>query len=171
MIPDTRLTYKLMILFMLSKVNFPLTKAQVGDFVLKKEYMNFMTLQQIFAELLDAEMITAQTIRNRTHLSLTESGRQTIAYFSSRISPHIREDIINFLQENEMELRNEVSITADYHKLPNGEYATHLVAKENGTSLLEIQLTVPFEGAAASICDKWQQTNQEIYQYLVKKLF
>ena len=49
---------------MLDRVTFPLTKAQVSDFILEKEYTNFLTLQQATAELIDAELITASTSRN-----------------------------------------------------------------------------------------------------------
>ena len=37
--------YKLIILYMLDRVNFPLTSAQVSEFILEKEYTNFLTLQ------------------------------------------------------------------------------------------------------------------------------
>ena len=32
--------YKLIILYMLNRVDFPLTNAQVGNFILEKEYTN-----------------------------------------------------------------------------------------------------------------------------------
>ena len=51
MIQDPHTLYKLIILYMLNRVSFPLTKSQVGDFVLEKEYTNFLTLQQVISEL------------------------------------------------------------------------------------------------------------------------
>ena len=66
--PQEPLTlYKLIILYMLDRVNFPLTSAQVGDFILEKEYTSFLTLQKAISELTDAGLISAQSIRNRTH--------------------------------------------------------------------------------------------------------
>lgn len=171
MVQDPQTLYKLMILYMLSRVNFPLTKAQIGDFILEKGYTNFLTLQQVISELIDADMIKAQTIRNRTHLTLTEEGEQTLSYFSNRISDVIKEQINTYLSENELELRNEVSITADYYKSTSGEYEAHLVAKEKNVPLVDITLSVPVEEAAISICDNWQKKNQIIYQYLIQQLF
>ena len=43
--------YKLMILHMLNRVNFPLTSAQFSDFFLTREYTNFFSLQQALSEL------------------------------------------------------------------------------------------------------------------------
>ena len=37
---DTLTLYKLIILFILDKVDFPLTNAQLSDFILEKEYTN-----------------------------------------------------------------------------------------------------------------------------------
>ncbi len=156
---------------MLNRVDFPLTKAQIGDFILEKEYTNFLTLQQAIGELIDAGFVTARSIRNRTHLILTNDGKQTLAFFENRISNSIKKDIDDYFRENEMEMRNEVSILADYYKSTSGEYEAHLVAKDKGINLLDLTISVPLEETAVSICDNWQKKNQEIYRYLIEQLF
>ena len=163
--------YKLIILYMLDRVTFPLTKAQVSDFILEKEYTNFLTLQQATAELIDAELITASTSRNRTYLEITAEGRETLSFFRSRINNSIRKDIDFFLNEHELEMRNEVSIQADYYKATSGEYEAHLQAKEKGVTVIELTLSVPDEDTASAICANWQKKNQDIYQYLIRQLF
>lgn len=163
--------YKLIVLYMLDRVNFPLTSAQVSEFILEKEYTNFLTLQQAIAGLTEAELITTQTIGNRTHLIITPEGLNTLSFFENRISDAIKKDINTFFKDREMELRNEVSILADYYKATSGEYNAHLVAKEKNVKLVDITLSVPTEESAAAICDNWQRKNQEIYQFLVEQLF
>lgn len=156
---------------MLDRVTFPLTSAQVADFILEKEYTNFLTLQQAIAELTAADLITTQSIRNRTHLIITTEGLNTLSFFENRISNEIKKEINAFFSEKEMDLRNEVSILADYYKSTSGEYDAHLVAKEKNSKLVDITLSVPTEESAAAICDNWQRKNQEIYQYLISMLF
>ena len=156
---------------MLNRVNFPMTKAQIGDFILDHEYTNFLTLQQVISELIDANMITAQSIRNRTHLSITKDGQDTLEFFKNRISEAIIEEIDKYFQENEMEMRNEVSVLSDYYKATTGEYEAHLIARDKDVNLVEITISVPSEEGAASICENWEKKNQEIYQYLVGELF
>lgn len=156
---------------MLNRVTFPLTTAQVSDFILEKEYTNFLTLQQVINELTDAEMISTQSIRNRTHLAITDDGRETLNFFQNRIGEAIKNDINTYFRENEFTLRNEVSVLGDYYKSTSGEYEAHLVAKDRGIKLVDITLSVPSEDMAATICDKWQTKNQEIYMYLTKELF
>jgi len=56
-----------------------------------------------------------------------------------------------------MELRNEVSILADYYKSTSGEYEAHLKAKEGNVTLVDLIISVPVEETAAAICDNWQK--------------
>lgn len=168
---DPLTLYKLIVLYMLNRVSFPLTAAQISDFILTREYTNFLTLQQVIRELTDTGLVDARTVRNRTQLLLTKDGKQTLDFFSQQISASIRQEIDEYLKENEMELRNEVSILADYYKSTSGEYEAHLKAKEGNVTLVDLIISVPVEETAATICDNWQKKNQEIYQYLIEQLF
>ena len=90
---DAITVYKLIVLYMLNRVNFKLTKTQVDDFILEKEYTNYLTLQQVIAELIDTSLIIAKTIRNRTLLSITDEGKNTLSFFKNRLSDAIKDDI------------------------------------------------------------------------------
>ena len=164
---DVLIFYKLIVLYMLNRAAFPITKAQVADFILEKEYMDFFTLQQVFAELSASEMISTKSIRNRTHLAITEEGRETLYLFQNRISSSTREKIDAFFRENALEL----SILADYYKSTSGEYEAHLTASERNIRLVDITLSVPDAKTASAICDNWQKKNQAIYQHLIEQLF
>lgn len=171
MTQDPLTLYKLIVLYMLNKVNFSMTKSQIGDFILDHGYTNFLTLQQVFSELIDANMITAESVRNRTLISITKEGQDTLDFFKNRISEEIMKEIDHYFQEKEMEMRNEVSIISDYYKSTNGEYEALLIARDKDINLVEIKLSVPTIEGAASICDNWEKKNQEIYQYLITELF
>lgn len=171
MTQDPLTLYKLIVLFMLNRVTFPMTKAQIGDFILEKEYTNFLTLQQVISELIDTKLVDAQSIGSRTHLVITAEGRETLSFFENRISTAIKNEINTFFNEKEFSLRNEISILSDYYKSTSGEYEAHLVAKDKEINLVEITISVPSEDTAVSICDNWQKRNQEVYQKLIEQLF
>lgn len=171
MLQDPLTLYKLIVLYMLDRVSFPLTKAQVGDFIQEREYTNFFTLQQVIAELIDTRLIKANTILNRTQLSITDEGQETLRFFGSRISAAIKEDIENYLSEKELALRNEASVSANYYKSTSGEYEARLTAKDRGITLVDITLSVPVKEVAEAVCENWQKKNEAVYQYLVEQLF
>lgn len=172
MLQDPLTLYKLIVLYMLDRVNFPMTNAQVSDYILEKEYTNYLTLQQVINELSEARMISLETIRNRTHLSITAEGRETLRFFQNLINYGIKQDIDEYFRENEYILRNEVSVLGDYYYSARaGGYEAHLTAKDKDINLVDIRISVPTEEIAEAICKNWQAKNQDIYQYLVKQLF
>ena len=156
---------------MLDKVAFPLTQSQISEFVLDRGYTNYLTLQQVISELIETNLITAHTTVNRTQLTISEEGKDSLGYFEGRISDAIKKEIIDYLKENSLELKNEVSVISNYYKTINGEYEALLSAKEGKSTLVEIKLSVPTPQMASSICDNWNKKNQEVYQILTKMLF
>lgn len=168
---DPLTLYKLIILYMLNKVNFPLTKSQVCDFILQREYTNFLNLQQAISELIDAGLVTPKSLRNRTHLLITEEGIHTLEFFGNRIGDTIQHEIDVYMEENQYDLKNEVSVTGTYYKSTSGEFNVNLIAKEKNTELINLTLSVPTTEIAISICENWEKKNQEIYQYLTEQLF
>ena len=171
MLQDPLTLYKLIILYMLGRVKFPLTTAQISNFLLEKDYTNFLTLQQVFGELTDTGLVESKTINNRTQLTLSPEGKETLNFFSNRISDAIKEDINQYFRENEYSLREEVSVLGDYYKSTSGEYEAHLIAKEQDINLIELTLSVPTKEIAETVCDNWQKKNQEVYEQIIKLLF
>ena len=78
--------YKLIILYMLDKVDFPLTNSQISEFILNEGYTTYFKLQQALSELLDSGFIREESTHTRTFYHLTEEGEETIHYFKNDIS-------------------------------------------------------------------------------------
>lgn len=162
--------YKLIVLYMLEKVNFPLTNGQISAFILDQGYTTYFTLQQAINELLEAELIDVETVRNSSQYRITESGQGTLDYFQNKIPSAIRKDIDVYLRDNQLQLRNEVAVTADYYKNTNGEYSVHCVVKERKGELINLTITVPDRRQASAMCDHWEQKCQKIYQTIMEEL-
>ena len=163
--------YKLIILYMLDRATQPLTKAQIDDFILEKEYTNYLTLQQAIAELCEIQLISTETFHNRTQLMLTEEGKSTIALFHKQISDAIKQEVSDYLREHAIELRNEVSVTGQYQRVSYKSYETVLRATERGELLMELKILVPDEKTATAVCEQWQKKNEDIYALVMKELF
>lgn len=171
MTQDPLTLYKLIVLYMLDRVDFKLSYSQISSFILEKEYTNFMTLQQVIADLQDTELIRTDTSINRTLFSITEEGRSTLSYFKNRIGDAIMDEIDAFLAEKHFEIKNEASIIAKYYKSTSGEYEAELIAMEKEIELVNIKISVPEEDMAKAICENWYNKNEQIYKYLMEELF
>ena len=78
MLAEPMTLYKLMNLYMLHQVNFPLTNAQLSNFFLDREYTTYFTLQQALNELLDAGLVKKETMRNSSRYEITKEGAETL---------------------------------------------------------------------------------------------
>ena len=77
MLSDPITLYKLMILYMLDHVNFPLTNSQLTDFFLDHEYTTYFTLQQALNELKEAGLIRMESTHNSSRYEITKEGDDT----------------------------------------------------------------------------------------------
>ncbi|MBR6326122.1 MAG: DUF4364 family protein [Lachnospiraceae bacterium] len=165
---------KLIILYMLNRVDFLMTSAQISDFILGSGYADFITLSQAQSELIDNGLISvsqAQSSHNRTHLCITGEGKETLFYFRNRISDGIKNEIEDYFRDNAFEMKNELAVYGDYYKSTTGEFETHLVVQDRDIKLMDLTLSVPTEEIAEHICDSWREKSEGIYQYLTKELF
>lgn len=155
---------------MLEKLDFPLTNGQISEFILDKGYTSYFTLQQAISEMVDSNLIREEVAHNRTLYHLTEEGLETIQYFKTNISAAIREDVDAFIAEKCYELKDEVSVKADYYKNTNHEFSVRCQIIENTSPLIDLTLTVPSEEEATAVANNWNRRHQEIYASIMANL-
>ena len=170
MLSDPMNLYKLMNLYMLRQVNYPLSNSQLTDFFLAHEYTTYFTLQQALSELTEAGLIKAHSNYSMTRYEITREGMETLDFFGSNISADIREDMDRYLKDNQFKIRNEAGILADYYLTSGNDYMVHLEIREGKSPLLDLSLSVPDKQQAESICSRWEKQSQEVYSWLVKTL-
>lgn len=170
MLSEPMTLYKLMNLYMLKQVNFPLTNTQLSNFFLEQDYTSYFTLQQALSELLEAGLIRMETSHNNTLYDITKDGRETLSFFGSSISPAIIDDMDKYLKENRFRLRNEVGVLADYYRSTNQDYVVRCEVREGKSTLIDLKLSVPGKEQAESMCSLWNDKSQEIYAFIMKTL-
>ncbi|HAT02678.1 MAG TPA: DUF4364 domain-containing protein [Oribacterium sp.] len=170
MITEPLTLYKLMILYLLKSVNYPLTNNQLSGFFLDYEYTTYFTLQKAISELLEAHLIEANQTRNATRYEITKEGSDTLEFFGNDISSGAIEDMDRFLRDNKLRLRTESSNYTDYSRDENGNYIVHAEVREENSLLYSVDLQVPDQDSAEQICARWSDASQKIYAYLMKQL-
>ena len=170
MLSDPITLYKLMILYMLDHVNFPLTNSQLTDFFLDHEYTTYFTLQQALNELKEAGLIRMESTHNSSRYEITKEGDDTLSFFGNNISQAIIEDIDSYLKENKFRLRNEVGVISDFYKSTNQDYIVHCEVREGKSVLIGFDLSVPDKDQAETMASHWKERSQDIYAYVMKTL-
>ena len=167
---DPRTLYKLMILYMLDKVNIPLTGTQISDFILMKEYTDFQHLQQALQELTSTGLISEQSLHNTTRYSITDDGAQTLGFFGKQIPASIVADMDEYLEANSFNMRCEIESTSDYMKSGNQDYLVHCEVRDGKNLVIGLDISVPDEESARLVSANWSSKSTDIYATLLKDL-
>ena len=77
MVTESSTIYKLMILYMLNKLDSQLTNAQLSDFFISNDYTDYFTLQQTLSDLVESRFVEKITIRNTSYYSITPEGYES----------------------------------------------------------------------------------------------
>ena len=79
MLSEPMTLYKLMILYMLKQVKFPLTNSNISDFFVSKEYTTYFIVQQALSELLESNLLSVENINNNSRYEMTKEGKEDLS--------------------------------------------------------------------------------------------
>ncbi len=170
MIEKSSTLYKIIILYMVEKVNFLLTNSQITNFFLDNDYTTYFHIQQTIHELIDSNLLAEKKQGSNTCYQATDEGRTTLSYFEKNVSDEIRLEVDKYLNDNEYQMRNDNATLAQYYLTPEHEFSVHLQVMEKKNVVINLELTVPTEEMAKTFCAHWSKKNQEIYAYLMEAL-
>lgn len=162
--------YRIMILYMLDRVEYPLTNTQITNFILEKEYTSYFTVQETISDLLSSELIIAESTHNNTRYRITEEGRQTLRFFQDKITDAIKNDITSYFEEHHYDLKQETSVFADFYKAPGKGYQVRCQIKNLERSIVDLTLHVETRDQAYAICSNWSAQNTEVYAAIMDLL-
>ncbi|MBR0086019.1 MAG: DUF4364 family protein [Lachnospiraceae bacterium] len=167
---NTLSIYKMMILYMLDRVDFELSTSQLSEFIVGKGYTNFFNFQQALNELEGKAFVRSRSIRNASHYKIEKSGRDTLKYFGDDLSEAIKREIDDYLISNELSLRKQSENVADYYRERAGHYIVTCSAKDHGEPIINMTLNVEDEDMAIAMCDNWQRKYADLYSYIIHEL-
>ncbi len=167
---ETKMLYKLILLYLLDRVDFPMSGSQLSNFITERNYTTWFNVQICIDELEEDRYISKESTRSQTLFRITEEGRETLSFFYKKISKDIRDDIDIYLTQEKYTLREEVSYLSDYYESTKGDFICELKIIERVSCILELKLSVPTSAAAETICDRWKQKNADIYAYVLTNL-
>jgi len=161
---------KLILLYLVDKINMPVSNLQITKIVLGNKFMNYFLLQQHLNELCDDKLLSLETIEDKSTYRITENGRKILSYFPGLIPPGIKTRIDNMATEIRKSIKNETLITANYKPGNENEYIVTCKISEDNFPLLNLELAVGTKNEARLICKNWEQHSQAIYAEIIELL-
>ena len=162
--------YKLMILYMLNLTKYPLTNARISDFMLQKGYATYFNLQTALSELTKTGLIKSENTMNSSFFNSTDEGKNTLELLSNDISQSIKNEIKSYLSDNSKTIKSDISTTANFEAVGNGDFVVNLNINEYQSKLLSLSFLVPAENIAEKICSEWSKKGDDVYTFLFNSL-
>ncbi len=165
---------KLIILFVLDKIEMPLTEISLIEMCsVKNNWLNYMDCIELLSQLVDSKLIyKTECKEGEMRYTLTVDGRSCLSYFYRRIPYELREEITEYTKANRMNIKMSQEYYATYTDAEDGSYLITLRIYENliATPLFELKVKAPTRQSAEECCKKWRQKAPALYEYVFDNL-
>lgn len=166
-------TNKLIILFVMDKMEMPLTEKSIIEICsITNDWVNYMDCLDLLFQLSESKLIyKTECKEDEMRYSLTFEGRDCLSYFYKKIPVELRDAITDFSKTNRLSIKQSQEYYANYTDADDGSYLVTMRIYENliSTPLFEIQIKAPTRQSAEEACKKWRQSAPNIYEYIYEK--
>ena len=167
---ETLAENKVLILYILNKVNKPLSNNALLKLVISITDMNYFYFQQFLLDLIENKYIITYK-KEETLYEITDSGKEALELTQDIIPGIIKFRIDSNFKENLDVIKDEFSITADFIPQSEKEYSVKCKLVENNKTLFEIQVFAGSHEQAKLITENWKNNASDIYPKLLEILY
>ena len=162
---------KLLLLYLIDKMDLPLTQSQISEFALEDDYINYFSLQQFLADMVEINYLEKSFENNTSYYSLTDQGLVAVEYFKKRIPAQLKNKIKKYVERNKKNIKKDYEVIANYFYVKNSnEYIIKCGIYEDEMTLMELTLSVVSREEAKLICKNWREKVNILYGEIVNKL-
>lgn len=167
---DELLQSKLLILYILNRVDIPMLNNDITQFVLEHNYMNYFLIQQFLGELVNSKFIEITTKEGNEYYNLTKAGKDSLTFFEDRIPSKIKESVNETYKEKKKQIVQKSQIIANYFKKSETEYIVILKVIEKESVIFSLTLDIPSPEQAQMICDNWKKNSSKVFKDILDSL-
>lgn len=167
---NDKIDVKLIALFIIDNFKMPVPNSFLVDTLALEPFVNYFDLQQQIAELSEEELVTYYVEDCDKFFSLTQKGSEALEFFGARIPKTVRERLLHAIKLKIKELKNALSIKADYKKINDIEYCVTLKISEGNFDMFSTSLSVGDEILAKKMCAAFKNNPQALYSEFLSVL-
>ncbi|MDO5041626.1 MAG: DUF4364 family protein [Peptoniphilus sp.] len=153
---------KIIILYIINKFKFPISKSDLTAFIINNEVFNYFFFMEFLNELIAEDFISIENDK----IILNESAKKALEFFHDGIGEDLKisldEKILHF-SKNTL-VKN--SIISEYF-IHEGVYYCDLVIMENKREILNMRIEAPNEEYAKLITQRFKNNPLELYKNII----
>ena len=165
---------KLILLFILEKIEIPLSENSILDICSSRNnWINYMECKEILLSLLEVGFIyNIDQNNDEARYNITYEGRNCLSHFYRRIPISLKEEITDFTKQNRLYLKRSQEYIADYEKLEDGSYNLKLKIRSpfDSEPMFNIEFRAPSRSSAINAVKLWREKAPSIYENVYESL-
>lgn len=161
---------KLILLYIIDKIDMPLNNLQITKLILENRFMNYFLLQQFLNELHKGGFLLSETIEGKNVYHISNNGKYTLNCLINLIPKGTKARIDNTFSSIRKTVRSETLITSDFTPESENEYMVSCKVQEDSFSLIDLNIAVGSKKDARTICENWKKYSQDIYPEIIESL-
>lgn len=167
---ETLAENKVLILYILNKVNKPITNDSLYKLVLSALDINYFYFQQFLLDLIQNKYIVHFQKETGGVYEITESGKNTLA-LTMDLLPGIIKLKADMNLKKELEIaEEEYSVVAEYTPRSENNYIVFCKIIENSETIFEVKTFAGSRENAKEIVDNWKENAESIYPEILRIL-
>ena len=161
---------KLIILYVMKKVACPLSNSQILRLLYDVEGFNYYYFQHVLSNLVEQKYIINYPQEDEWLYEITEDGNNVYELTESMLPGITKYKIDTIINNILKEVKNEMSVTAEY--IPEGEntYITKCKITEAHKSLFEIHVFCTSQEQAKQIASNWKNNASTLYPKFIEMI-
>ncbi len=168
MINDEDIKSKLLILFILEKLEMPINEEILLQMCsLDNNWIPYFCFGQMIQELTAARFINRKLDENSKKdyvLTISEDGKICLSHFFKDIYKSVRDDVTNYIRNNKLIYRKKQEFACNYVKNNDGGYTINCAIINLEKPVFEFKFDVPTLAKAVSVSNAWQSKATEVYK-------
>lgn len=169
---ETLAENKVLILYILNKIDKPVSNDELLQLVLSIEDMNYFYFQQFLLDLLENKYI--ETYKENDYSEqiyrLTTAGKQTLELTKDLIPGIIKLKIDSTIKGELQDIEEEVSIISEFTPEDGGGFIVTCKIIENNKTIFEVSTSAASREQAKFISDNWKENAIDIYPNIINLL-
>ena len=161
---------KILILYILKKVDKPLSHKELLELILTVADINYFYFQQFLSDLLEDNYITKYDEDDIELYELTEDGTQALELTLDLIPGITKLKIDSQFKESLDSIKDKFSISAEYNPISEKEFIVTCKIIEEHTTIFKLETYVGSKEQASNIVNNWNKNASEIYPKILNIL-
>ena len=161
---------KLLILYILQKINKPINYKELLELVISISEMNYFNFRQLLMELANDKFILKYNQNDEEIIELTEEGNNALDLTINMLPGILKLNVDSKFKQNFNEIKDKFSVLAEYTPITENDFLVKCKIIENNITVFNLEAYAGSRENAKKIVENWNNNAEEIYPKILNIL-